>query len=351
MVDRSGTRPTGSQRPTNVVTPAVPRSPVPDINIDIGIILAPAVFGERRRRVGTKRTDADIPDLPRAGLVPAVPRVPDVPAPRVPPQTPPSPPPFPRGPAANDPAFSIGRLILARGLAAIGAVIFARDILEMIERDRSIERQRENIAKTKAEIERRARIKRFGRDIETIPGVEGAPIEVPEVPTAPTQRPVPVPIFVPPAPPEIVPFPREIPGFPPARPAPVSRPSPGTPRLPRVATPPNVAPLIFGLTPGFFVGSPASTPFSRVAPRPSRLTRDRSTGVQLGQLTTSAPQTSAQTQADQCQAVKRRRRKKGKCREGFFVETPTETRFITWRTKECDTVPGRKRIVNLIGGF
>jgi len=36
-----------------------------------------------------------------------------------------------------------------------------------------------------------------------------------------------------------------------------------------------------------------------------------------------------------CQIVQRRRRRKGKCREGFFRETARGTKYITWRTKKC----------------
>jgi hypothetical protein len=36
-----------------------------------------------------------------------------------------------------------------------------------------------------------------------------------------------------------------------------------------------------------------------------------------------------------CQIVTRRRRRKGRCREGFFRETPTGTKYITWRSKKC----------------
>lgn len=39
----------------------------------------------------------------------------------------------------------------------------------------------------------------------------------------------------------------------------------------------------------------------------------------------------------QCVEVKRRRRRRGKCREGFFEELPSRTRFITWRTVDCRT--------------
>ncbi len=36
-----------------------------------------------------------------------------------------------------------------------------------------------------------------------------------------------------------------------------------------------------------------------------------------------------------CQIVQRRRRRKGKCREGFFRERPGSTKYITWRTRKC----------------
>lgn len=41
--------------------------------------------------------------------------------------------------------------------------------------------------------------------------------------------------------------------------------------------------------------------------------------------------------ARECQEVKRRRRRKGKCREGFFEELPGRTRYTTWRTVNCAT--------------
>jgi len=41
--------------------------------------------------------------------------------------------------------------------------------------------------------------------------------------------------------------------------------------------------------------------------------------------------------SDGCQNVLRRRRRKGKCREGFFEERPGSTKFTTWRTVDCVT--------------
>lgn len=38
-----------------------------------------------------------------------------------------------------------------------------------------------------------------------------------------------------------------------------------------------------------------------------------------------------------CEVVKRRRRRKGQCREGFFKELPQGTRYTTWRVSDCKT--------------
>lgn len=43
------------------------------------------------------------------------------------------------------------------------------------------------------------------------------------------------------------------------------------------------------------------------------------------------------TRDKECQVVKRRRRRRGKCREGFFREEPGKTTFTTWRTVDCLT--------------
>lgn len=55
-------------------------------------------------------------------------------------------------------------------------------------------------------------------------------------------------------------------------------------------------------------------------------------------LLTGFPLTQTQPQrlgSGNCQIVQRRRRRKGRCREGFFRETPTGTKYITWRSKKC----------------
>ena len=48
-------------------------------------------------------------------------------------------------------------------------------------------------------------------------------------------------------------------------------------------------------------------------------------------------QTRTRQKTKECQEVLRRRRRRGKCREGFFEELPGKTRFTTWRVKECAT--------------
>lgn len=50
-----------------------------------------------------------------------------------------------------------------------------------------------------------------------------------------------------------------------------------------------------------------------------------------------APPARTPTSSSQCQNVLRRRRRKGKCREGFFEERSGSTKFVTWRTVDCVT--------------
>jgi len=52
-------------------------------------------------------------------------------------------------------------------------------------------------------------------------------------------------------------------------------------------------------------------------------------------LSRANPSAVPQEQADKCEQVKRRRRKKGKCREGFFRESPGSTKYVTWRERRC----------------
>ena len=85
-------------------------------------------------------------------------------------------------------------------------------------------------------------------------------------------------------------------------------------------------------------------PFTRLpfpTPSPTPLTPLQPTALPFQ---SPQPQPLPDT-AEQCQVVRRRRRKKGRCREGFFRETATETKFITWRSRSCRPTVGRVRNV------
>ena len=53
------------------------------------------------------------------------------------------------------------------------------------------------------------------------------------------------------------------------------------------------------------------------------------------QLPGARPPTGSRAGRQKCEEVKRRRRRKGKCREGFFRELPGSTQFVTWREVDC----------------
>lgn len=64
------------------------------------------------------------------------------------------------------------------------------------------------------------------------------------------------------------------------------------------------------------------------------------TDAMPGLATETAPvreKTKTGSKVAECQIVKRRRRRKGKCREGFFNEMPGSTKYTTWRVKDCET--------------
>lgn len=165
----------------------------------------------------------------------------------------------------------------------------------------------------------------------------------------PVERPPPVEI-----PPEPVQPPRSVPAprpflFPdpvvdtpvpePADPGAISA-EPAT-RAPTRTVPQTRTPTTPGtLVPPFFIpSSPGLAPDLRL--RTSRSTPTQTptdTTTQATPLTPSrtAPLTSQPGgPARQCQEVTRRRRRKGKCREGFFRELPGKTQFITWREGDC----------------
>ena len=50
-----------------------------------------------------------------------------------------------------------------------------------------------------------------------------------------------------------------------------------------------------------------------------------------------SPQPNPETDPERCRAVKRRRRRKGRCKEGFFAEFPGRTEYIEWREVDCLT--------------
>lgn len=129
---------------------------------------------------------------------------------------------------------------------------------------------------------------------------------------------------------------------------PVSRPQVARPSLPSAspATARPAAALAATALALPFAFTSAGAAAARVPLRvPGRTTS--TTGLQTGQVTGStSPAGFAQAQASrqatrkrecECQEVKRKRRRKGKCREGFFRELPGKTRYETWRTRECVT--------------
>lgn len=269
--------------------------------------------------------------------------------------------------------FEAARPLLGRALGAIGAALAVRDILDMIEDEQQKRLLLEIEAKeriARLQIQRRREIFEF----ETIrepaliparqpvftparPGIVEAPdviaVPAPRIPTPAAQpepitvpfpveipQPSPVPDILAPTLPQAIPVPTPAPAplpttFPAPSPLPLPLPSPApfpsplpfpTPRvfpLPapfRIGEPqPRVDRPTQPLTPVQPTGLPSPTPFAAPFPQPQ-----------------PQPQPGPQ-QADPCQEVKRRRRRKGKCREGFFKEFPGKTRFITWRTVDCAT--------------
>jgi len=124
-------------------------------------------------------------------------------------------------------------------------------------------------------------------------------------------------------------------------PAPTTSPFPKTPTRPAVFAKPRplgvkvpliAVPLAFALL---------FKPIDKKKPKP--LTLPETPVVPSAPPTTTffpgpATLTSGQRSgSDRCQNVLRRRRRKGKCREGFFEELTGSTKFTTWRTVDCTT--------------
>ena len=316
----------------------------------------PRLPGRRRRRDRFPRgTVPIVAGVSVGAAIPrgAVPTFPNLPSPsRAPPvQT------FPNLPAANDPVFSqVGKLI------RIGAVVVNVAVIldGIIRRAQEITINREQKERDAAD---RQAAQRSGSDnpirIVVIdppaprPSVDPERIILNPLPTAPPVR-VDIPLEIPgvqlPAPGILLPEPFEI-----QAPSTVPEISPGTEfdpipgfgvpgALPLPSPSPFPAPGTFPVS--FPIGSPVSFPVSSPVSFPEftpvgdpllpRLTPLGPTAIPLiGTIDLPDPQAQPQAQTRRCQNVQRRRRKKGKCREGFFRERPGSTQFITWRENDC----------------
>lgn len=272
-------------------------------------------------------------------------------------------------PGANEPfggrVIRIGRILRGIGLGSI-LIIGAEILVDVIRRkqlrelgqileEQDVAIAQAQIEKIKAAEQRKIDILERGTPVgrlplpqvgaPTIPDVvrDARPEIVPEIlppalPFPEIQLPQAEPISFPdPAPPQTFPFPSTLPGqtpgtFPGAFPLPSPTPLP-TP-FPTPTTRPAPLPVAFPIAPPIgdpfrpSIGDPLPTPLTPVGPG----------AVPLGFADVPDPSAAPQPQTRRCEVVKRRRRRKGKCREGFFVERPGETQFITWRDRECDTV-------------
>lgn len=304
----------------------------PDTRSAVGALLTAIFANEQQIAVRDfllrTATPAPIPQPP-IGTPPTFPQ----PVPR------PTTVPFPTGPAANDPIFSIGKALLRRGLAALGFSVTILDILEQVQ----LGKLATEIAVAE-ELLRQAKQKRADaqepREVEVrepltdpvpdvVPGAPPRPqippdprLPIPENLPLPTPRlpriPAPVPSFPLPSP-IPSPLPRTIPStipLPGIRVLPLFLPTPGVPGL-RPLQDPQLRPL----------GDPV--PLTPIVPGVPTLPLG-ATFLQPG----TQPQPQARSQR-RCQEVKRRRRRKGKCREGFFRESPGKTTFVTWRERSC----------------
>jgi len=335
---------------------------------------------------GRDRDRNGLPPLPRTPPFPfPFPPVfplppPDIPPPLVPPDVAFLPPPLPPSirppfgfppveltlPTATEPivgqVIRVGRILRGVGLGAL--IIIAAEILVKVIERRQVRRMDQilddqDLDDARRQVERE--LERHRRKQITIkPGrLPLPPLALPEIlPEILPSRPEILPEIFEPAPeifPEIfdLPAPISAPGQFPELPAPLA--------LPEIAVP--------GQTPGIFgpiaVPAPVADPFELpvsaplidpvpfeilfptpvvVLPPPGVLTPIDpllipSTLVPFPGLDPQLqPQLRQPTPTQQCQIVKRRRRRKGRCREGFFVERPGDTKFITWRERACSAL-------------
>lgn len=256
--------------------------------------------------------------------------------------------PFPREPAANEPWPNRRAFPKLPDWITRAPITPQRILLEtgkqILRRIRELDRQREQREQENA---RQIGRRRLGRREELPEIVFPAP--------APETAPAPVPVVVPrPAPVEFPDFPVQIPKVEPIPRLPSPVPLPGTaPQFPRIPRPslPRVAPAARPaktplIQPGWLPSAFPEIPTRAIPRRQSFPTGDQFPGT--ASLTSFQPQgvgstsfqptpQAAQQAEAQCQVVKRRRRRKGKCREGFFVERAGETEYTTWRERECAT--------------
>lgn len=190
-------------------------------------------------------------------------------------------------------------------------------------------------------------------DPDTRPQPQVQPLPGPRVPIeVPIPGPTTVPLFEPqPLPrrpgrrinvPDVSPVtqPTQVP-VPAGRPVPRrTRTSPRTTPGPRVRpSVPSTSPFALPFVLPFVVPTPRvrpRIPTVRVQP-PTPTPTPTPTPVPLPAPIPRSPVGPPRTRTDECVDVRRRRRRKGKCREGFFEERPGRTRFITWRTVDCIT--------------
>jgi len=277
--------------------------------------------------------------------------------------------------------FGLGRG--ARGAAGVGIAALVGTaftvLLDIFEARDEAERERE---RQLLETEARARI-RVGLDPEAFRLVPGRidlepqptgpfpalqPAIAQPLPAAPAPLPTlePIPEIAVPAP--EIPFPRpvaptavplDIP-VPEVRPSEIGEPAPTTSPAPVPATRPSVRPLPaptptgvpfpFGLPVPFGLplptpriiprGVPTPTPVTPFTPTPTPIPTPTPLPIPIPDaqpLPQPAPSPTPTSRCPPCQSVQRRRRRRGKCREGFFREFAGRTEFITWRERACSS--------------
>ena len=313
-----------------------------------------------RIRIGEFPIFGAFPDIPRetrgrprtALPVPEPPKFPQPPprGPGGPPTPRPTTVPFPGGVAANDPIFSIARKIIRRGLGALSAIpvigdlalLFQEHILEQLLAQELAELALAKAKRAAAADPREVTVRESPLPQEPEPLPEAPPR--PDIQPFPENLPLPAPVPPPVRVPLPTPLPPQIPVPSPAPPLPLPSPIPAG--LPSIQ--PRFVPLVF----------PAASPSPVPGPLPSNvpladpvpLTPVNPAIVQspFGFVSTvpfpgsqPSPQTNPQRR---CQEVKRRRRRKGKCREGFFEELPNKTRYTTWREVDCVTRKKKRKL-------